>query len=674
MATKKSTGKTRAMRNTAGKSKAKGVPGPKKSTETRRARFVSKLDPLLMLGAIRAPQEDRVRLAGLVRTTDAVALSSVAESTTGVPALAPAKVSELPLGMHALASQMAPAALREFVDQDLVPVLVETRPRADIEAAVQGWNASVTTLTPTMHRMRVPRTRLKDLAALAAVNYVEASVRLRPHLDEAHGSARLIAANGGRTVSQRGAGVLVGIVDTGIDTAHEAFRNGARTRIVHYLDQTTGTEFTSTEIDAGTAAGSSDTNGHGTHVAGIAAGNGRGSAGQVFAGVAPEADLAIVKTTFQSDDIAEAVKRIFDLADQRRQPCVVNLSLGGHAGGHDGATVTERTIDQLSGRGRLVVISAGNEGKHLIHASTVLPKGAAAPASWTANFQLEKRVLQGQQVGLLFVQVWHHREDDIIIRLRAPNSELFQAPANGQAEFDRTTFVVQCTHQIAAYSGDHSTTFLVITDPQPQWLNGWSVLAQEDRGPGRHGVEVGAVHAWIADSEMGHFTSGHAQSHLVGMPGTAFSAITVASYATRKKWTSTDPLLPNVVLSDVELEEISYFSSPGPTRDGQNKPEITAPGQCIVAALAADASPNTLPSWTRLPGGKYAALQGTSMAAPYVTGALALLLEKEPTMDWAEAKRRLIKSARQDAHTQGTWTPRWGYGKLDLERLLTIEP
>jgi hypothetical protein len=62
------------------------------------------------------------------------------------------------------------------------------------------------------------------------------------------------------------------------------------------------------------------------------------------------------------------------------------------------------------------------------------------------------------------------------------------------------------------------------------------------------------------------------------------------------------------------------------------------------------------------------------MAAPYVTGALALLLEKEPDIDWAEAKRRLIKSVKVDQYTQSTWNARWGYGKINVERLLEIEP
>ena len=135
-----------------------------------------------------------------------------------------------------------------------------------------------------------------------------------------------------------------------------------------------------------------------------------------------------------------------------------------------------------------------------------------------------------------------------------------------------------------------------------------------------------------------------------------------------------DPSNTDVLLNSVNLEDVSYFSSPGPTRDGVNKPEISAPGQWLIAPLGATASAGEVPLWTRLAGAEYAAMQGTSMAAPYVTGALALLLQKDPTIDWAEARRRLILSSRQDAFTKPCWNPRWGYGKINIRRLLEIEP
>jgi subtilisin family serine protease len=617
--------------------------------------YLAKLDPLLQLAVTRAETEtplgaarEALPVGGFVRPT----------------------VSGLPVGALSLSAQMVPTSVATLEREDKVSVLVEVRAadRAPVEDAVAALAGTATPVSETTLLVQAPRTKLAELARLDAVRYVEASYRLRPLCDLAHLSANLLDKNLKPSVPQTGKGVLIGIVDSGIDVTHPSFQQGNQTRLIRYLDQVTNTEYTPEKIEAGHAVNSPDTLGHGTHVAGIAAGNGGGSPSQRYRGVAPEADLAVVKTTFETDRVVAGIKYLFDLAGQRNQPCVVNLSLGGHVGGHDGSSVMERTIDQLSGPGRIVVASAGNEGRDPIHASTTLSVGSATPARWTANFSLQPRVIQGQLIGLLQVQVWHFQEDALKVTLRAPNGELFEAPF---PETDRQVFLVAGTRQAAPYSGDLVSTFTVVAVAQSQWLGGWSLLVEETAAGS---AQVGTVHAWIADRDMGGFTTGQAFSHLVGMPATAFSVIAVASYATRDQWKSRDPGTPNVAPQGIVLEDISYFSSPGPTRDGDNKPEIAAPGQWLVSALSSTADPREVPEWTRLPNLPYAAMQGTSMAAPYVTGALALLLEKDRTIDWAEAKRRLIKSARLDSRTRAPWNSRWGYGKINVERLLTIDP
>lgn len=616
-----------------------------------------RLDPLLSFAALRAKKES-------------IALLPRAIST------APRNLritKDFPVGIMSVASQLSPSARESFTATDQVQVLVECDRPDDVRAFVDGLNGTAEKVGPRSLVARVPRSALSKFESLAHVRSVEASVQLRPACDMAHRSTGLLPAQGlQRQTTLTGNGVLIGIVDTGIDVSHPAFQSAGQSRIVAYLDQASGQSLNQQQITGG--QGFPDTIGHGTHVAGIAAGNGAGSPQNRHAGVATKADIAMVKTTFQSADIASGVKFLFDLAEQRGQPCVVNLSLGGHYGGHDGSTVTERTIDQLSGPGRLVVVSAGNEGRDRIHAGTTMPVGSSTPARWSADFQITKRIVDGQVVGLLILQVWHQHEDDLLIQVRTPNGELFSPTLNSTSELERDAFVIQADHRVAAYSGDHHTTFQIVTVPQSQWLNGWSLIVDEDRSAGHHGAQVGPVHAWVLNQEMGTFLTGSTQSHLVGMPGTAFSAITVASYATRREWTSIDPANPNVLLNAVNLEDISYFSSPGPTRDGDNKPEIAAPGQWLLAPLSKDAILEEVPNWLRIDGAPYAALQGTSMAAPYVAGTLALLLEKEPRIDWAEVKRRVIKSARQDGFSKPCWNPRWGYGKLDALKLLTIEP
>ena len=525
---------------------------------------------------------------------------------------------------------------------------------------------------------RVPRSKLKSLAGSANINYVEASAKLKPTSNFAHTTTGLVVG-GATTLSETGSGVLIGVIDSGIDVSHPAFRSGGSSRIVNYLDQGTGEEFTQAEIDAGDADGSVDTIGHGTHVAGIAAGNGAGSPSGSWHGVATEADLAIVKTTFDSADIAVAIKHIFDLADSRGQPCVVNLSLGGHFGAHDGSSVSERMIDDLSGDGRIVCVSAGNEGDDSIHAGTTLEAGQTPAARWVADFRIASRdiAVDGggtKKAGVILVQVWTQREDGVSITLRSPMGNLFTAPSGGKKEFDLGSVFVEASHQQHPYSLDHSTTFFIVTDDDASLLTGWSIIAEEDVAAG--GVQVGSIHAWIPDGDMGHFSGGATDSHLIGMPGTSYSAVTVASYASRREWPSQAPNLPGGVFSAgaINLNDISYFSSNGPTRDGQNKPEIAGPGQWLLAPLSGDALTTEVYPFMRVPNRPYAAMQGTSMSAPYVTGAIALLLEKDNNLNWAEIKRRLIKSAAQDGFTGPCWNSRWGYGRLQVQRLLEIEP
>ncbi len=649
--TKKKTGKRAGNQE---KSQVKG-----KGKETRRIKkaALSKLDPCLLLGASHSKSAHKL---------------GVSEKPEVIPS-----VSKLALGIRSLAYRMSTRGANDYVHQDLVSVLIETSDRVGVEKKVESLGGTSTPLTSSKVAARIPRSKLKSLAGYAGIGYIEASTRLKPTCDQAHISTGLVV-NGSTTVSETGKGVLVGIIDTGIDVNHPAFKSGGSTRILNYLDQEAGKEFSKAEIGAGGADGSKDVIGHGTHVAGIAAGNGAGSPDGDWRGVATEADLAIVKTTFDTADIAVAIRHIFSLADSRNQPCVINLSLGGHFGAHDGSSISERMIDDLSGDGRVVVVSAGNEGNDSIHASTTLARGATPQARWVADFRINRREFQTANglvaAGLIYVQVWHQREDAVTISLRSPTGNLFNAPKNSKKEFDLGSVFVEASHQQHPYSQDHSTTFFIVTDPKSALLSGWSIISEDDQNSG--GIQVGSVHCWIPDGDMGHFSSGATNSHLVGMPGTSFSAITVASCASRREWPSKDPNTPGGVFrSDaINLEDISHFSSMGPTRDGHNKPEIAGPGQMLLAPLSRDAPEEEMPNFLRVPNRPYAALQGTSMSAPYVTGAIALLLEKNNNLSWAEIKRRLIKSAAQDAFTQTCWNARWGYGRLQVQRLLEIEP
>jgi len=161
-----------------------------------------------------------------------------------------------------------------------------------------------------------------------------------------------------------GQGVLLGVIDTGIDPNHPDFQG----RILRVWDQTLpgpgvqeggyGVELTGPFLSV-----SRDTVGHGTHVAGIATGT-----GAIFGGVVPQAELVIVKTSFQTAHIADAVRYIHRIARELGRPVVMNLSLGGHADAHDGSDPLSEIIDSESGPGCIICCAAGNEGNDDIHA------------------------------------------------------------------------------------------------------------------------------------------------------------------------------------------------------------------------------------------------------------------------------------------------------------------
>jgi subtilisin family serine protease len=173
--------------------------------------MLSKLDPLLILGALSAGREKLGKSKG-------------------------GREVEFP---GSLTAQMGPKALERFQKEDLVPVLVDAGDPDQVGKKVKQWNGRSESISATTLAVHVPRTRLDDLARLAAVRYVEASYRLQPHCDFAHASTGLFLA-GQRTVPHTGAGVIVGVVDSGIDSAHRAFWTGSQSRIIDYLDQESG--------------------------------------------------------------------------------------------------------------------------------------------------------------------------------------------------------------------------------------------------------------------------------------------------------------------------------------------------------------------------------------------------------------------------------------------------
>jgi len=148
----------------------------------------------------------------------------------------------------------------------------------------------------------------------------------------------------------------------------------------------------------------------------------------------------------------------------------------------------------------------------------------------------------------------------------------------------------------------------------------------------------------------------------IGSPGSAAQAVTVASFTTKNKWVDIEGHQREVGL---DLDDISDFSSEGPLRNNAQKPDVTAPGAMIVSTRSRHASAEP----SDLVANDFMVMAGTSMATPFIVGLVALLLERDPTLDPAGVKDLLHNNAAIPNHPAGSFHTKWGFGLIDASNL-----
>jgi len=500
---------------------------------------------------------------------------------------------------------------------------------------------------------------LGTLSEHQGVKRITVARKLRPLMDIAPGKVSVPAFR--TTSGLTGNGVIVGIVDSGIDPNHPAFAG----RILSIWDQTLPGPGVpegpyGLELSGANLTGSRDQVGHGTHVAGIAAGN-----QSIYGGIAPGANYVIVKTDFVDTHIADGIEYIFAKASSLGQAAVVNLSLGGHSDPHDGTDGLSQKIDERTGPGRIVCCAAGNEGLDNIHAQVTLQKDEEK----TIRFIVPEPT-NADSIKQARLNGWYAGGDQVDVAVQGPSgiTTPFQkiiANENPVMTYTIPDGKVQVmTPGPNPTNGDHN--FQVVIEPQENFslvTTGVWRLTLKARS-----ITNGTVDIWTVDDGKRLdvvFTGTSVSSSMkVGSPGAAKSAVTVASYTTRIIWNDRQGQ-PHQTIDPQANDTLSDFSSNGPLRNGAHKPDVTAPGSWIASCLSADSPVD--PLFEVAPGIRV--MQGTSMATPIVTGIVALLLERKKTLDPGEVKTLLRNNSTIPGAQAGTFDPNWGFGLINLASL-----
>jgi subtilisin family serine protease len=578
-------------------------------------------------------------------------------------------------------------------------------PRTPLPAGVEHSGAG---------RVRTLRCPLQSVVAVAErpdVNELEIGTYRRPLMQDAATALNLVPtfyANLGNPQPSAGTGVLIGIIDSGVDGSHIAFQRSVagvtQSRLVAVWDQnvaanassplnrrpgaaaavltayagmTYGQEF---ERSAGhnmlqnfdppqflPGGGEAHGSRHGTHVAGIAGGRASPAPLTWPGGIAQNADYVVVCTNFSDAGLLDGIRYCFQKATELGLPCVVNMSLGGHWGAHDGTDPFSRGVTALvsdpalgDGQfapGRIVCAAAGNERGDAIHWMKTLH-------SLGDSDRMHVRMSAGW-IGAS-ITLWAYADDGGDVRL-----ELTGRTANRfQGSFVRTTAVLpQASHAPAPLAplvspagtpaGSNWMVQFLVTNGPPRPGNGHrnptiqllnltpgnptAVPPIADNSPTEWVITVKNrsrrkvyLDAWIVGE--GELTgSGVHDSRKVGGPADAVGAISVASLVSRATGSAT-------------VGQLSTFSSPGPLRAvrGRQAIDVTAPGQTITSAQSASVN-GTMN------------MSGTSMACPVVTGIVACMLQRDPTLNLGHVREKL-----RAAVTAPTNAPNdWGAGKLD---------
>lgn len=502
------------------------------------------------------------------------------------------------------------------------------------ESGLGGTGIQVVPLFGGYAVVTLPELEIDAYSDREQVEFIEKPKRLYFETFEGReASCILPVQNGDDGLS--GEGILVGVVDSGVDYFHPDFRNeDGSSRILKLWDQSIpgnppegyirGTEYMKDEMDEALALGetegrrlvpSRDFSRHGTAVLGIAAGNGR-ALGGVNRGIAYKSDLLVVKmgnareNSFpRTTELMEGIDYLVRQATQMGKPIAVNISFGNNYGSHRGDSLLETYISNAVNVGRSVIcVGTGNNGNDRIHAAGKLRQG-------------QTEIIEvgiGTYETTLNLQLWKAYADEIEIFIETPSGE--KLPELSE-KIGTQRYRAGETDLLIYYGkpGPFQVTQEIYFEfiPTGTYLTSgiWKLYLRGRR------IKEGNYNLWLPGGNILNPMTGFYQSvasETLTIPSTAAKVITVGAY-------------------DSRLNAYADFSGRGGERLSYPKPDLVAPGVNITAPV---------------PGGGYANVTGTSFATPFVTGSAALMMEwgivrKNDPFLWGEKVKAYLRRGAQ---------------------------
>lgn len=569
-----------------------------------------------------------------------------------------------------------------------IGVVGKVTPNFD-ESEIERLGGKVTSKVADIVSMRMPVMQLPALERCAGLVQYSVAHPVAPMMDKTRQDTRTDSVHKGIGLPQAftGEGVLIGITDWGFDYRHPNINSDAERRILRAWDHWKlsgpapsgfdyGTEYKTYQelYDAiGDTSNLYGYNSHGTHVAGISGGRGTkvyGNSQSKYVGQAPKAQFLCGSWYLDEASWLDQVAWMAGVAREEGKRLVINSSWGMYTFSNlDGTSLLSQAINHWSDSGIVFVTSAGNNGGDKFHLHYDFAKEndtVKTHATWYSG-GIGQAIIYWGEPGKQFASGFYLLKDDLSDTLWGPtfstSSDIaFQEGTLVSAQGDTVEYDALCE---SANMNDNRPHILMNVGK----LRGYKLIVY---AIGNAGAEVDMWNLCLLSNDAGNMGCDFANSTIngckngdpnygIGEPACAEKTISVAAHSA-DYWKND---------STYFVGGITSFSSYGPAYGGGEKPEISAPGSNVVSSVnSRDASQTTSVAAVQANGTsyKYAAMSGTSMSSPAVTGVVALMLQANPHLTVDQIKHIIISTARCDEKTgdlTDSVSVRWGHGKID---------